>query len=84
MSCELNYNNLPLAGGKLLYNCSACGAARQSRRGHGGFGYGLGFKLGPSLLTTILSHRDNSAVPSTAGRLGVDGFWVGDYGGAVR
>ena len=23
----------------------------------------------------------NSAVPSTVGRLGVDGFWVGDYGG---
>ena len=26
----------------------------------------------------------NSAVPSTVGRLGVDGFWVGDYGGVVR
>jgi len=26
----------------------------------------------------------NSAVPSTVGRLGVNGFWVGDYGGEVR
>ena len=26
----------------------------------------------------------NSAVPSTVGRLGVDGFWVGDYEGGVR
>ncbi len=26
----------------------------------------------------------NSAVPSTVGRLGVDGFWVGDYGVGVR
>ena len=26
----------------------------------------------------------NSAVPSTVGRLGVDGFWVRDYGGGVR
>jgi hypothetical protein len=25
-----------------------------------------------------------SAVPSTVGRLGVDGFWVRDYGGGVR
>ena len=25
----------------------------------------------------------NSAVPSTVGRLGVDGFWVRDYGGGV-
>ena len=25
-----------------------------------------------------------SAVPSTVGRLGVDGFWVGDYKGGVR
>ena len=23
----------------------------------------------------------NSAVPSTVGRLGVDGFWIRDYGG---
>jgi hypothetical protein len=23
----------------------------------------------------------NSTVPSTVGRLGVDGFWMGDYGG---
>ncbi len=26
----------------------------------------------------------NSAVPSTVGCLGVDGFWMGDYGGGVR
>ena len=26
----------------------------------------------------------NSAVPSTVGRLGVDGFWMRDYGGGVR
>ena len=26
----------------------------------------------------------DSAVPSTVGRLGVDGFWVRDYGGGVR
>ena len=25
-----------------------------------------------------------SDVPSTVGRLGVDGFWVGDYGGGFR
>ena len=30
------------------------------------------------------SHPGNIAVPSTVGRLGVDGFWVGDYGGGVR
>ena len=28
-----------------------------------------------------LSHPGNSAVPSTVVRLGVDGFWVRDYGG---
>jgi hypothetical protein len=27
------------------------------------------------------SQPGNSAVPSTVGRVGVDGFWIGDYGG---
>jgi hypothetical protein len=27
------------------------------------------------------SDLGNSAVPASVGRLGVDGFWVGDYGG---
>ena len=27
------------------------------------------------------SRAGSSAVPSTVGRLGVDGFWVRDYGG---
>jgi hypothetical protein len=30
------------------------------------------------------SQPGNSAVSSTVGRLGVDGFWIGDYGGRVR
>ena len=29
------------------------------------------------------SQPGNIAVPSTVGRLGVDGFWVRDYGGGV-
>ena len=35
------------------------------------------------IYATSMPARD-SAVPSTVGRLGVDGFWVRDYGGGVR